>query len=211
MIAVVDLRISNLASVLNALRLVGANGCALATPADIAAADAVILPGVGAFGDGMASLREQGLVEPLRAAARAGTPVFGICLGMQLLASRSSEFGEHEGLGLLPGRVERLQADLPEYRVPNIGWCDVVPTRRSVLFPQDAGGCFYHVHSYRVIPDDLAAIAATTDYSGRAVAVVIESDNLFGVQFHAEKSQDDGLAVLARFLEHVNSRKVAVQ
>jgi glutamine amidotransferase len=208
MIAVVDLKISNLASVLNALRLVGGGAHVLATPENTRTASAVILPGVGAFGDGMASLREQGLVEPIRQAASAGTPIFGICLGMQLMASNSREFGEHEGLGLLPGRVVRLSADRPGYRVPNIGWCDVSPARRGVLFPDGVGGCFYHVHSFHMIPGDVDVVAATTEFSGRNVVVAIESGNLFGVQFHAEKSQDDGLAVLSRFLRHVSDRKV---
>jgi glutamine amidotransferase len=207
MIAVVDLKISNLASVLHALRLVGIGEYGLATPENITSAAAVILPGVGAFADGMASLREQGLVEPILLAAAAGTPIFGICLGMQLLASRSSEFGDHAGLGLLPGRVAQLVADRPGYRVPNIGWCDVSPARKGVLFPEAAGGCFYHVHSFHLVPDDSDAIAATTDFSGRDIAVAVETGNLFGVQFHAEKSQDDGLAVLSRFLRFVNDRK----
>ena len=207
MITVVDLKISNLASVLHALRLVGGGEHLLATPENVGAASAVILPGVGAFGDGMASLQEQGLVEPIRQAAGTGTPIFGICLGMQLLASRSSEFGDHEGLGLLPGRVVRLLADRSGYRVPNIGWCDVMPTRKGILFPDCAGGCFYHVHSFHVIPDDADTVAATTEFSGRDVTVAIESRNLFGVQFHAEKSQDDGLAVLSRFLRYVSDRQ----
>ena len=155
----------------------------------------------------MASLHEQGLVEPIRRVAMAGTPIFGICLGMQLLASRSSEFGDHEGLGLLPGRVAQLVADRPGYRVPNIGWCDVSPARKGVLFPEAARGCFYHVHSFHLIPEDMAAIAASTDFSGRDIAVAVEAGNLFGVQFHAEKSQDDGLAVLSRFLQYVSDRK----
>jgi glutamine amidotransferase len=207
MIAVVDLKISNLASVQHALRLVGSGEYRQATPENITSAAAVILPGVGAFGDGMASLREQGLVEPIRRAAGAGTPIFGICLGMQLLASHSSEFGHHEGLGLLPGRVAQLVADRPGYRVPNIGWCDVSPARKGILFPEAASGCFYHVHSFHLIPDDSDAIAATTDFSGRDITVAVESGNLFGVQFHAEKSQDDGLAVLSRFLHFVSNRK----
>ena len=209
MIAVVDLMISNMASVINALRLIGASGHVPAKPENVPGADAVILPGVGAFGDGMASLREQGLIEPIRVAVRGGTPVLGICLGMQLMASRSSEFGDHEGLGLLPGRVERLVADRPGYRVPNIGWCDVSPTRKGVLFPDAAGGCYYHVHSFHLVADDSAMVAATTEFSGRSVAVAIESGNLFGVQFHAEKSQDDGLAILSRFLRYVSARSGA--
>lgn len=203
MIALVDLKTSNLASVMQALRLVGAGEHRFATAANVLDADAILLPGVGAFGDGMASLEAQGLPGPIRAAAARGVPVFGICLGMQLLATRSAEYGEHAGLGLVPGRVERLVASQPGYRVPNIGWCDVRPTRASPLFPDAAGGCFYHVHSYHYIADDATAAAATAEYSGRDITVAIAAGNVFGVQFHTEKSQDDGLRVLSDFLAHV--------
>ena len=207
MIALVDLQISNLASVVHALRLVGAGDHQVATPDNVAGADAILLPGVGAFGDGMASLESQALTAPIRAAAGRGIPVFGICLGMQLLASRSTEYGEHQGLGLVAGRVERLEATEPGYRVPNIGWCDVRPARTSPLFPDDAGGCFYHVHSYHFIPADDAASAATAEFGGRQITVAIAVGNVFGVQFHTEKSQDDGLRVLSNFLAHVHARK----
>jgi glutamine amidotransferase len=193
----VDMGISNLGSVREALRKIGAPPMAAATPATVAAADTVLLPGVGAFGDGMASLREQNLVEPIRQAAGRGATIFGICLGMQLLAQESEEFGRHEGLGLVPGRVTRLP-EAPGFRVPNIGWCDVTPTRASRLFPR-AGGTFYHVHSFHLEPRDAAVVAATIDFGGRRVAVALERGNLLGVQFHPEKSQDDGLAVLDAF------------
>lgn len=209
MIAIIDLKISNLASVVNALRLLGVADYAFANPENLALADTVILPGVGAFGDGMASLRAQGLVEPIRAAARGGIPIFGICLGMQLLATSSSEFGDHEGLDLIPAKVERLQASAPGYRVPNIGWCDVEPTRPGVLFPDGVGGCFYHVHSYHLVPHDPSISAATADFGGRSITVAVESSQLFGVQFHTEKSQDDGLRVLANFLRHADALRKA--
>jgi imidazole glycerol-phosphate synthase subunit HisH len=203
MIAVIDMGISNLASVVRALERVGAPLTEKATPADLARAAAVILPGVGAFGDGMASLAAQGLVEPLRAVAKAGTPILGICLGMQLLVESSDEHGHHAGLGLVRGRVIRLHATHPGDRVPNIGWCDVQPTRVSTLFPAGTGGTFYHVHSFRLEPADPGIVAATIDFSGDRIPVAIEQNNLFGVQFHAEKSQDDGLDLLAAFLAHL--------
>lgn len=205
MIAVVDLKISNLASVLNALRLLDAPDHQFATPANVASASAVILPGVGAFGDGMASLRDQGLIAPIKAAAAAGKPIFGICLGMQLLATRSTEFGSHAGLDLIEGQVERLVATEPGYRVPNIGWCDVRSTGGGVLFPPRSVGCFYHVHSFHMVTALPEARAASMEYSGREITVAIEDRNLFGVQFHTEKSQDDGLQVLSRFLAHVRA------
>jgi glutamine amidotransferase len=196
----VDMGISNLGSVRQALRRVEAPPMTHATPAAVDGARAILLPGVGAFGDGMASLRSQGLVEPIRRAAARGVPVFGICLGMQLLAEESEEFGRHEGLGLLPGRVRRLQADREGFRVPNIGWCDVAPKRAGRLFPR-GGGSFYHVHSFHLEPRDPSVVAATIEFSGRSVAVAVERGNLHGVQFHPEKSQDDGLGVLAAFFE----------
>jgi glutamine amidotransferase len=195
----VDMGISNLGSVRQALARVNAPPMVAASAASIAEARAILLPGVGAFGDAMASLRAQGLVEPIRRAAARGTPVFGICLGMQLLAEESEEFGRHEGLGLLPGRVGRLQADRAGFRVPNIGWCDVTPAKANRLLSR--GGTFYHVHSFHLEPRDPAVVAGTMEFSGRNVAVVIEHGNLYGVQFHPEKSQDDGLAVLAAFFE----------
>jgi glutamine amidotransferase len=205
----VDMDISNLGSVRQALARIGVPALERASAANVEAAEAVLLPGVGAFGDGMASLRAQGLVEPIRRAAARGVPVFGICLGMQLLAGESEEFGKHEGLGLIPGRVRRLQADQPGFRVPNIGWCDVTPTRPSPLFPRGAGATFYHVHSYYFETADPAAVAATIEFSGRPVAIALHRDNLLGVQFHPEKSQDDGLAVLAAFFDWLRGRHAA--
>jgi imidazole glycerol-phosphate synthase subunit HisH len=203
-VVVVDMQISNLASVAHALARIG-TAWKPATPASIGTASAILLPGVGSFGDGMASLREKGLVEPLRRASAAGTPIFGICLGMQLLAERSDEFGAHEGLALLRGQVKALPRR-PGVRVPNIGWCDVKVARPSVLFPRGMAGCYYHVHSYQLIPDDKAAVTAAIDFGGDEVAVAIESGNLFGVQFHPEKSQDDGLEVLSSFFTELQRR-----
>jgi glutamine amidotransferase len=205
-IAVIDMGVSNLASVFRALERVGAPIAEAARPTDLDNAAAILLPGVGAFGDGMASLRDKGFVEPLRRAAAIGTPIFGICLGMQLLAETSEEHGRHEGLGLIRGRVTRLTPTQPQFRVPNIGWCDVTSAKAGVLFPKGiAGGGFYHVHSYRLEPADWGCVAATIDYSGAAIPVAIEQGNLFGVQFHTEKSQDAGLDLLARFLDHLRS------
>ncbi len=203
MIAIVDMGIGNLGSVYRALERIGAPLAVKAGPQEVKRAAAVLLPGVGAFGDGMASLAAQDLIEPLRRTAAAGTPLFGICLGMQLLAEASEEHGNHPGLGLVRGRVVRLSATDPAFRVPNIGWCDVVPTRPSTLFPDGAGGTFYHVHSYRLEPADPAIITAAIAFSGSPVAVAIEQGNLFGVQFHTEKSQDAGLDLLAAFLAHL--------
>jgi glutamine amidotransferase len=200
MIALVDSGVSNLASVIGAFERVRAQVRVVSDAQALARAPAIILPGVGAFGDGMAGLRDRGLVGPLRDAARSGKPVLGICLGMQLLVEESEEHGRHEGLGLLPGRVRRLVADQPGFRVPNMGWCDVAPSRAGALFP-DPGRreSFYFVHSFFV--DTAAAnVAATIEFSGRPVPAAVESGNICGVQFHPEKSQDAGLDLLARWV-----------
>ena len=203
MFAVIDMGISNIGSVMRALERIGAPLAEKATATNLDAAAAVLLPGVGAFGDGMASLAQQGLIEPLRRIAAAGTPIFGICLGMQLLAETSEEHGHHAGLGLISGRVVRLEATRPGERVPNIGWCDVTPARPSIFFPAGTGGTFYHVHSFRLAAVDPSVVTATIEFSGTRIPVAVEQDNLFGVQFHAEKSQDDGLDLLAAFLAHL--------
>ncbi|MDX2252301.1 MAG: imidazole glycerol phosphate synthase subunit HisH [Nitrospira sp.] len=199
MIALVDLHISNIGSIRHALSRAGGTGIKTATVDTISRASAVVIPGVGSFGDGMVSLREQGLIEPIRIAAKNGVPVFGICLGMQLLASESEEHGRHEGIGLIEGQVIRLAPSQPGFRVPNIGWCDVRVTRPGYLFESAAGGCFYHVHSFHLVPKDHSAVVATIDYGGQQVVVAVEQGNIAGVQFHPEKSQDDGLDLLAGF------------
>lgn len=200
MIALVDSGVSNLASVIGALARVRAPVQVVREAEALARAPAIILPGVGAFGDGMAGLRSRGLVAPLREAARAGKPILGICLGMQLLVDESEEHGRHEGLGLLPGRVRRLVANQPSFRVPNMGWCDVAVPRPGVLFPdRDRRESFYFVHSYFVdtAPEN---VTATIEFSGRSVLAALEAGNICGVQFHPEKSQDAGLDLLARWV-----------
>jgi len=206
MIALVDSGVSNLASVIGAFARVGAAVEVVANPKVLARAPAIVLPGVGAFGDGMAGLRDRGLIGPLREAAQAGKPLFGICLGMQLLADESEEHGRHEGLGIVPGRVHRLVADQPGFRVPNMGWCDAAVTRPGTLFPDaERRDSFYFVHSYFV---DTAAVnvAATIEFSGRPVPAALEAGNVCGVQFHPEKSQDAGLDLLARWVAHLRVR-----
>lgn len=200
MITIVDSKVANIGSVMAALRRVGAPHRVAADAGMIASASALLLPGVGAFADAMQALRRAGFVEPIRAAASAGTPVLGVCLGMQLLAAESEEFGRHEGLGLIRGRVRRLEPARPGERVPNIGWCDVTPGAHATLFRDIAPGTpFYFVHSFHVVCDDPADVAATMTYGVGEIAVAIERGNVYGAQFHPEKSQDAGLTVLAAF------------
>jgi glutamine amidotransferase len=206
MIAMIDMGIGNLRSVLEAFRRVGSEVVVTARPEDIERASAVILPGVGAFGDGMASLRQQGLADALRRNAIDGKkPLIGICLGMQLLAEEGEEHGNHKGLGLVPSRVVRLRPTGPEFRVPNMGWCDVTFSgSRGILFDGLRDGeSFYFAHSYHLQCSDQADVAATIEYGGSCLTAAIQRENIFGVQFHPEKSQDAGLNVLASFLRYV--------
>lgn len=212
MIALVDSGLSNLASVSGAFARVGTHVEVVRDVELIERASAIVLPGVGAFGDGMAGLRDRGLIAPLQAAARLGTPILGICLGMQLLVDMSEEHGQHDGLGLLPGRVRRLVADKAGFRVPNMGWSDITPTRSSTLFPErfpDRARCdaYYFVHSYFVeaAPEH---VVATIDFCGRAIPAAIERGNISGVQFHPEKSQDAGLDLLARWCARHDATRI---
>lgn len=207
MITVIDSAISNLGSVRAALTRIGASHRVTAAPAEVAAADALLLPGVGAFGDGMAALRRRGLVEPIREHAAAGKPILGICLGMQLLADSSEEFGEHEGLGLIPGRIRRLHP-APGLRVPNIGWCDVRVAEGARLFEDVPDGApFYFVHSYVVDCDDPANSVGTIAFGDADETVVLQRKNIYGAQFHPEKSQDAGLCFLDSFARIVSGAR----
>lgn len=207
MLTIIDSGIANLGSVLAALHRIGAQAHVSVDPRDVSDATAIVLPGVGAFGDGMASLQRHGLVDPIRAAAAKGIPLLGICLGMQLLASASEEHGEHCGLGLIRGRVRKLPSSIGA-RVPNIGWYDVAARSSARLFEGigKRSSSFYFVHSYYLNCDEESDTAATIEFGGRSVTVAVENKNIFGVQFHPEKSQDAGLAVLANFARRIATR-----
>jgi imidazole glycerol-phosphate synthase subunit HisH len=198
-IAVVDYGMGNRRSVEKALEHVGARVSITRDPATMEAAEALVVPGVGAFPQGMRNLIELGLDERIRAIAAAGTPVLGICLGMQLLFDRSSEHELTEGLGLMAGEVSALKAG--GLRIPHIGWNDVRLARPSPLTAGlPAEGCaFYHVHSLAARPEDPDDVIATTEY-GERFATIVGHGNIFGVQFHPEKSSRDGLALLANFV-----------
>lgn len=209
MIVVADYGRGNLFSLGQALRQLGADPVISDDADALARADQIIFPGVGAFGDAMEGLRQRALIEPLRAAARSGTPILGICVGCQLLLTRGEEFGRHDGLDLIPGTVARLPepraGDPDAARIPNVGWRPldvrgVSPVISSVR-PDD---WMYFVHSYAPMVDDENDIAATTRINGADIPVAIARDNIVGVQFHPEKSGPAGLRLLARFLEAEN-------
>lgn len=200
MITVIDSGIANIGSVVAAFRRIGVAVTVTTNPELVASARSLVLPGVGAFADGMESLRQKGLIDPIRDAVTSGVPILGICLGMQLLSDVSEEFGKHQGLGLIPGRVVRLAPSSPQERVPNIGWCDASICRDLRLFAgmQDFE-TFYFVHSYHLQCADPRHSAATIAFGQGAVTVAVEHANIFGVQFHPEKSQDAGLRVLSNY------------
>ncbi len=196
MIAIVDYGVGNLGSVTKAFRHVGAEAALTDDAAALAAADALVLPGDGAFGATMDEIRSRGLAPLLVDAARAGTPLLGICIGMQVLFEESEEHGRHQGLGLLPGRVRRLDVPLP---VPHMGWNRLRARRHHPLLDGIADGAHvYFVHSYYcdAAPD---VVVATTDH-GIDFPAVVGRGNVFGVQFHPEKSQAVGLRMIANFV-----------
>lgn len=201
MITIVDYQMGNLRSVQKAIERVGAEARISGDPADIESAEKVILPGVGAFEDAIGELRRRELVEPLKAAIEQGKPFLGVCLGLQLLFEVSYEGGRHTGLGVLPGEVVRF-APSEGMKVPHMGWNGVAVRRRPPILPDLADGThFYFVHSYYVAPADESVVALEADYGGPFCAMIWR-ENLFATQFHPEKSQTDGLALLRRFSEY---------
>ena len=202
MIAIVDYGVGNLFSLHSSLAAIGAESIVTGDAAAISKADAVILPGVGAFEDAAAKLRETGLAAAVRGVAASGKPLLGICLGMQLLFEKSYEFGEHEGLGLLPGRVVPMAGVLPaELKIPHIGWnaLHLTPAgKNSPLFANVADGEYvYFVHSYYATGCG-DALLAVTDY-GADLTAAVGQGNVLGCQFHPEKSGTVGLGILRAF------------
>jgi len=197
MIAVVDYGAGNLFSVQKALEYIGAQPLVTHDPATLKRSDKVILPGVGSFGQAMRALQECHLVEVLCGAIAAGKPFLGICLGMQMLFASSDESPSVPGLAVLPGRVRRFGHDL---KVPHLGWNQVEQSTESVLWRHiPDGSYFYFAHSYFVEALDYSLVNGRTDYNGYFPSAV-QQGNVFGIQFHPEKSQQRGLQLLANFV-----------
>lgn len=201
MITIVDYKAGNLRSVAKAFEFLGAEARVSALPEDILNAEKLVLPGVGAFGDGMKNLRDSLLLEPLRKAVLSDKkPILGVCLGMQLFAESSEEGGLHKGLGWIEGRVKKLEPGISSLKVPHVGWNSVAPKEEAILFRNiQPNPSFYFVHSYAVDCKNADDVAATCNY-GNDFTVAIQKENLFGLQFHPEKSQKDGLRVLENFI-----------
>lgn len=199
-VLIVDYGMGNIASARRAIEECGGQVMVSDDPASVGAADRIIVPGVGAFPQAMARLREGGWVETLRSAVHQdGLPLLGICLGMQLLADESDEGGRTQGLGLIPGRVERIAPVDPAERVPHVGWNEVRHRSGPLFEGIPSATDFYFVHSYRFVPAAEGAILATTPYAGETVSAV-GLDRVTGVQFHPEKSSRAGFRLLRNFL-----------
>lgn len=207
-VTVVDYGVGNLFSVRRALERASASDILVSSdPADIESAERVILPGVGAFSDGIRGLHERGLAVPICRYAQSGRPLLGICLGMQMLATESEEFGRHAGLNLIPGRVvaiPREADDGQQLKVPFIGWSSLVGARAelagSYLRDMDESSSVYLVHSFHVVPDHGGDVLARYRYGKNEVTAAIRRGNVTGLQFHPEKSGDVGLRIMANFL-----------
>ena len=208
--AVIDYGIGNLGSVIRALNYLNFNFKVIFNPKNLQAFDGYILPGVGAFGDGIAHLRKRGFEDSLKAYVQKGRPLLGICLGMQLLMTRSFEFGTHEGLNLIPGEVKRLDVS-SECKIPHIGWNQLKPPssiendnfwKNTLLHSINPNSEVYFVHSFVVCPNAKSHILAATSYGQNDFCSVIQKDNIVGCQFHPEKSGKIGLNILKNIFKY---------
>ncbi len=200
MISIIDYGMANLRSVQKGFEHVDAQAHIISRPEEIDSAERLVLPGVGAFADAVATLRERHLVEPILTHIKKGKPFLGICLGLQMLFDVGYEDGVHQGLGVLPGKVVRFDVDTTmNLKVPHMGWNQLEHKRPSPLFRELSDGCsVYFVHGYYAEPSDPSVIATTTDY-GRPFVSSVWRDNVMATQFHPEKSQKVGLQILKNF------------
>lgn len=215
-ITMIDYGASNIRSAQKAFEHIGAEVILTEEPEVVRQADKLVLPGVGAFGSGMAGLHERQLPEAIQEAVRRGVPFLGICVGMQLMFDESNEMGNHQGLGLLPGKVTRfpdnlqspnLQSPNPPIsqplKIPHMGWNQLEPAWDSPLIHGTKKGDYaYFVHSYYCDPAEATAVLAWTDY-GFPFAAIVAKDNIYGLQFHPEKSQQVGLGILENFVKRI--------
>lgn len=200
-VAIINYGLGNLRSVYNAIEFIGGTSFIAETPAQLSDASHIILPGVGAFGEGMDNLNKSGWTEEInRQAKEAGKPFLGICLGMQLLASKGTEYGDNNGLGLIAGLVTKHVTGDRNIRIPHIGWNEVEIARPCRMYDGMENDDFYFVHSYVFKPDDEKAVTGYCEHGNRFAASV-EQDNIWGAQFHPEKSQKAGLSLLKNFLK----------
>lgn len=213
-VSIVDYRLGNLRSVINAFRQIGARPQLVNTPEQIRNSDYLVLPGVGSFGEGMKHLKENHLDQAVIEYAKQGKPLLGICLGMQLLMTRSYEFGEHRGLNLIAGEVLPFERNTEfaknGYKIPHVGWNNVWRSQNweeTIFTPVPDGMGAYFVHSFYVKPENQIDVLALTDYFGHQFCSVVRSGNVYGCQFHPEKSGAMGLAILKEFIKIRQGRR----
>lgn len=201
MLAIIDYGVGNLFSLKSSLKAVGVEAVVTNDPEEIKKADRLILPGVGAFGDAAQKLFDSGLCGVITEKVESGTPLMGICLGMQLLFEKSYEYGEHQGLGFLKGKVIGMENTIPErLKIPHIGWNALKFTKQSPIFKYiNEGDCVYFVHSFYAV-DCEDSLIATTEY-GKDLTAAVGKGNVYGCQFHPEKSGNVGLKILKAFSE----------
>lgn len=201
MLAIIDYGVGNLFSLVSSLKSIGVDAVITSDPKVIENADRLILPGVGAFGDASEKLKISGLEGIIKNAVEKGTPLMGICLGMQLLFEKSFEYGEHQGLGLLKGNVIGMEGTIPkDLKIPHIGWNSLKFTSTSPIFKYiNEGDCVYFVHSFYAV-DCEDSLIATAEY-GRDLTAAVQKGNVYGCQFHPEKSGSVGLKILKAFSE----------
>jgi glutamine amidotransferase len=199
-VGIIDYNVGNLASVYNACHLADAKASLVKDPEELKNYDRIILPGVGAFGDAMEHLRQTNMLDAVKQYASSGKPMLGICLGMQLLLESSEEFGIHEGIGLIPGKIihfEKEKMDMENHKIPHMGWNKIF-NKNNPIFDGLTNPYLYFVHSYHAQTEEKYTIG-TTHY-GYDFASAINKDNIFGFQPHPEKSHDNGLQILKNFL-----------
>lgn len=198
MIAIIDYGMGNLRSVEKAFEHVDVSATVTSDPDRVMKADKIVLPGVGAFAACMKNLKDRNLADPIREVIAARRPFLGICMGFQVLFDESEEFGRHQGLGILPGKVVRFRLS-KKHKIPHMGWNRIKKVKRIPLLADVADNSyFYFVHSYHVVPQQQGIIVTTTDY-GKDFVSSVQKDNLFACQFHPEKSQEVGLQLIKAF------------
>ena len=208
-VTVIDYDCGNLFGMQRALEVCGGDVVVADTPETVLQADRLVLPGVGAFGDAAAALRRRGIDDAVCAFAKSGKPFLGVCVGMQLLFDESEEFGSHRGLGLMAGKVAKIPetgADGERHKIPHIGWQEIIPpdeerTRNDTIFFDIETPIYtYFVHSYTAVPAEERDRLADSSYNGRLICAAVRRDNVWGCQFHPERSGPTGLNMLRNFM-----------
>ena len=200
MVAIIDYGVGNLFSLKSSFSAIGADAVVTSSKSELERAESIILPGVGAFCDAAKKLKDSGLEDTVISLAKAGKPLMGICLGMQLLFEKSYEYGEHRGLGLIKGEIKPIESVIPKgYKIPHIGWNSLEIKKQTPIFENVKNGEYvYFVHSY-FAADCKSSVTAVSDY-GAPLTASVQAGNIFGCQFHPEKSGETGLKILRSFV-----------